>query len=85
MRWAKHSWEVPYLAKKHQMSDTIMQVRGEEEGSSRVGIRTFSTFENPAAEVGEHSGVVVHDVDGLTHDLPALQYLFLLQAGARGG
>lgn len=46
VRWAKHSWEVPYLARKHQMSDTIMQVRGEEEGSSRVEIRTFSTFEN---------------------------------------
>ena len=41
VRWAKHR-DVPFLAKKHQMSDTIMQDNGEE--SSRTEIRTFSTL-----------------------------------------
>jgi hypothetical protein len=41
-RWAKHSWDVPFMAKEHQMTDTIMQVNGEEE-SSRTEIRTFIT------------------------------------------
>ena len=45
VRWAKHSWEVLYLIRKHQMFDTIIQVRGEER-SSRVEMKTFSTFEN---------------------------------------
>ena len=38
---------------------------------------------HPAAEAGEYPGV--HDDDGFTHDIPALQCLPLLKAGARGG
>ena len=38
---------------------------------------------HPAAEAGEYPGV--HDDDGFTHDIPALQCLPLLQAGARRG
>ena len=39
---------------------------------------------HPAARLVNKSGVV-QDVDGFTHDLPALQCLPLLQAGARRG
>ena len=40
---------------------------------------------HPGTQAGEHPGVVVHNDDGFTRDLSALQCLPLLQAGARRG
>ena len=36
-------------------------------------------------QAGEHLGVVVHNGDGFAHDLSALQFMPLIQAGARRG
>ena len=46
MRCFKHRSELPHLAMKHHMSDTIMQVRMEEEESNKQEIKVFSTSGN---------------------------------------
>ena len=40
---------------------------------------------HPGTQAGEHPGVVVHNGDGFTHDLSALQFMPIIQAGARRG